>query len=43
MGALCGKGSLEYSRVKDLRLSGKNQKLRPEEMRVMTWEDELDF
>ena len=45
MGNICGGGSVEYHRVMDRRLQqcGLKAKLGPEELRVINWENELDF
>ena len=42
MGNLCGTGRLEYHRIPDSRIS-EGTNLRPEEHRVIAWENDLDF
>ena len=42
MGSICGTRSLAYRRVNDKRIPEKAN-LRPEEQKIITWENELDF
>ena len=38
----CGNGTLEYHRIKDTRITP-NTRLSAEELRVLQWENDLDF
>ena len=42
--SLCGKVDIEYMRIQDSRIAdGFQPQLRPEELRVVAWENDLDF